>query len=72
MDYDETMDELWKHSFILATRMTERQHPQMVAATYMAIAMRLYKTALHETEYKAMMEFILNTDVDPFDKPTYH
>ena len=71
-DYQDSMDELWKQIFTQATRMTEKHHPQMVAATYMAIAMRLYKTALQDAEYKAMMEFVLNTDVNPFDKPTYH
>jgi uncharacterized protein involved in propanediol utilization len=44
----------------------------MVAATYMAIAMRLYRTSLAESEYARLMNYIMETDVKPFDIPTLH
>jgi len=40
---------------------------QMVAATYMAIAMRLYKTHLTDKDYKRMVKTTLETVVTPFD-----
>ena len=42
----------------------EKQYPiQMVAATYMAIAMRLYKTHLTDEEYRKMIETVMETEV---------
>ena len=46
----------------------EKQYPiQMVAATYMAIAMRLYKTHLTDDEYKKMILTVLDTEVKPYE-----
>ena len=42
---------------------------QAVAATYMAIAMRLYKTHLAEEEYKAMIRTVMETEVEPYPDP---
>ena len=42
---------------------------QAVAATYMAIAMRLYKTHLDEDEYKAMIETVMESEVKPYKEP---
>ena len=42
---------------------------QAVAATYMAIAMRLYKTHLDEKEYKAMIKTVMDTEVEPYLEP---
>ena len=39
---------------------------QAVAATYMAIAMRLYKTHLEEDAYKQMIETVMETEVKPY------
>jgi len=45
----------------------EKQYPiQMVAATYMAIAMRLYKTNLTDEEYRKMIQTVLETEVKPY------
>ena len=41
---------------------------QMVAATYIAIAMRLYKTTLTPQEYEMMISTIIETEVDSYDK----
>ena len=40
---------------------------QAVAATYMAIAMRLYKTHLDENEYKSMIKTVMDTEVEPYE-----
>ena len=46
---------------------------QMVSATYMAIAMRLYKTHLTDKDYRRMVKATLETAVTPFDlKETLH
>ena len=39
----------------------------MVAATYMAIAMRLYKTHLTDKEYINMIKTVTETEVKPFE-----
>ena len=38
----------------------------MVAATYMAIAMRLYKTHLTDDEYVKMIQTVMETEVKPY------
>ena len=47
--------------------MDEGYTVQMVAATYMAIAMRLYKTHLTDKDYKKMVKTTLETETKPFD-----
>ena len=42
---------------------------QMVAATYLAIAMRLYKTILNPKEYNEMLKTIEETEIKPYKKP---
>jgi len=53
---------------------TDQYNIQMVAATYIAIAMRLYKTSLTPEEYESMVETIMETEVEPYvkDKDTMH
>ena len=41
---------------------------QMVAATYLAIAMRLYKTILSPKEYNEMLKTIEGTKIKPYKK----
>ena len=64
--------EVYQDVFNKALKLSENYPQQMVAATYMAIAMRLYRTALAETEYTRLMNYIMETDVKPFDIPTLH
>ena len=46
----------------------EKQYPiQMVAATYMAIAMRLYKTHLTDEEYRKMIETVMEQKLNPMN-----
>jgi hypothetical protein len=53
--------------------MAEDHTVQAVAATYMAIAMRLYKTHLTDEDYKKMIKTVIETETLPFDlKETLH
>ena len=40
---------------------------QAVAATYMAIAMRLYKTHLDEDAYRNMIKTVVDTEIEPYE-----
>ena len=42
---------------------------QAVAATYMAIAMSLYKTHLGEEDYKNMIRTVIETEVEAYPDP---
>ena len=72
MDEDIKLDKVYQDVFKLAMTLSEKYPQQVVASTYMAIAMRLYRTALAEEEYGRLMRFILDTPVEPFNIPTYH
>ena len=45
---------------------------QAVAATYMAIAMRLYNTHLDEDSYKDMIQTIIETEVEEYKHSKIH
>ena len=45
---------------------------QAIAATYMAIAMRLYKTHLDEGEYERMIKTVMDSEVKPYREPKLH
>ena len=45
---------------------------QAVAATYMAIAMRLYKTHLDEDSYKDMIQTNIETEVEEYKHSKIH
>ena len=72
MDEDIKLNNVYKDVFELAMKLSEKYPQQVVASTYMAIAMRLYRTALAEEEYGRLMKFIMDTPVEPFNTPTYH
>ena len=44
---------------------------QAVAATFMAIAMRLYKTSLDENEYREMIKTVMETEVKAYKDTVY-
>ena len=72
MDEDIKLNKVYQDVFKLAMTLSEKYPQQVVASTYMAIAMRLYRTALAEEEYGRLMRFIMDTPVEPFNTPTYH
>ena len=45
-----------------------QDHPaELVAGSLMAIAQRLYKTHLSDSEYKQMMAMVTTTEVEPYE-----
>ena len=72
MDEDNKLNSVYKDVFEMAMKLSENYPQQVIASTYMAIAMRLYRTALAEEEYGRLMRFIMDTPVEPFHTPTYH
>ena len=72
MHNDKELDKIYKSAFDEAIDHMRRYEVQAVAATYMAIAMRLYKTHLDEDEYKSMIRTIMETEVKPYGDPRLH
>ena len=69
---DKDLEEIFNRLFEMAMRCCEKYPSQMVAGTYLAIAIRMYKTVLAPKEFKLMMETISETDVPPYEGPTVH
>ena len=68
------LDDIYQEIFEDALHYMDQNYTvQMVAATYMAIALRLYKTHLTDKDYKRMVKTTLETETKPFDlKETLH
>ena len=60
------LEELYQEIFKDALDYMEDYEVQAVAATYMAIAMRLYKTHLEDDAYEKMIETVMETEVKPY------
>ena len=65
---DKEIQEIYNRIFGDAMKYTDQFSIQMVAATYIAIAMRLYKTSLSSEEYNMMVRTIMETEVEPYGK----
>ena len=61
------LDKLYQIVFKDAIDYMEDYEVQAVAATYMVIAMRLYKTHLQDDAYKQMIETVMETEVKPYN-----
>ena len=61
------LDKLYQKVFEDAIEYMKEHEVQAVAATYMAIAMRLYKTHLEDDAYKKMIETVMETEVKPYN-----
>ena len=68
---DKVYQELLEHVLKL---LGEKYPYEMVAAALMAIAQRLYKTHLSETDYQRIMKIAYETNIKPYDisKGTLH
>ena len=66
---DKDLQEIYNRIFQDAMKYTDRFNIQMVAATYIAIAMRLYKTTLADDEYEEMVKAIMESEVEPYSPP---
>ena len=71
---DKDLQEIYNRIFADAMAYMDKFPTQMVAATYIAIAMRLYKTTLAEDEYEAMIQTIMESEVESYlpTKETKH
>ena len=58
---------IYQEIFEDAADYIEEYEVQAVAATYMTIAMRLYKTHLEDDAYKKMIETVMETEVKPYN-----
>ena len=63
------LEKLYQEIFKDAVDYMEDHEVQAVAATYMAIAMRLYKTNLTEKGFLQMIRTVMESEVKPYDKP---
>ena len=71
MTEDEKLKRIYQKIFTDAMVYGETYPIQMVAATYLAIAMRIYKTLLTKEEYKEMVKVVEGSNIkDP--KKTVH
>ena len=60
------LEKIYQEIFADAVEYMKDYEVQAVAATYMAIAMRLYKTHLQDDAYKQMIETVMETEVKPY------
>ena len=65
---DNDLQEIYNRIFGDAMAYSDKFPIQMVAATYIAIAMRLYKSTLSAEEYEMMVSTIMETEVQPYSK----
>ena len=61
------LEKIYQEVFADAVDYMKDYEVQAVAATYMAIAMRLYKTNLTDDAYKQMIKTVIETEVNPYD-----
>ena len=69
---DKELEQIYNDIFGDAVEYLRDHEVQVVAATYMAIAMRLYKTHLDDEEYKSMIQTVMETEVAPYKEPKLH
>ena len=69
---DKDLEQIYNDVFANATKYMDDYEVQAVAATYMAIAMRLYKTHLDDDEYKSMIQTVMDTEVKPYKGTKLH
>ena len=63
---DKDLKKIYNEIFEDAVEYMKDYEVQAVAATYMAIAMRLYKTHLQDDAYRKMIETVMETEVTPY------
>ena len=63
------LNKLYQEIFKADTDYMEDYEVQAVAATYMAIAMRLYKTNLTDEGFLKMVRTVMEAEVEPYEKP---
>ena len=69
---DKELEQIYNDIFGDAIEYMRDYEAQAVAATYMAIAMRLYKTHLDEEGYQSLIKTVMETEVAPYKEPKLH
>ena len=69
---DKELERIYNDIFGDAIQYMRDYEVQAVAATYMAIAMRLYKTHLDEDAYEDMIKTVMDSEVKPYKVPKVH
>ena len=65
----DSLEKLYEIVFEDALDYMKEHEVQAVAATYMAIAMRLYKTHLTDEGFLRMIRTVMESEVEPYEKP---
>ena len=60
------LEKIYQEVFKDALDYMEDHEVQAVAATYMAIAMRLYKTHLTHEGFRSMVQTVMESEVEPY------
>jgi hypothetical protein len=63
------LEKLYQEIFKDALEYMKDNEVQVVAATYMAIAMRLYKTNLTDEGFLKMVRTVMESEVEPYEIP---
>ena len=63
------LEKIYQEVFKDALEYMKEYEIQAVAATYMAIAMRLYKTHLTDDAFLKMVRTVMESEVEPYEKP---
>ena len=67
------LEKIYQEVFEDALEYMKEYKVQAVAATYMAIAMRLYKTNLTDDAFLKMIRTVMESEVEPYEpKKTFH
>ena len=69
MTGDDRLKRIYQKIFADAMIYGENYPMQMIASTYLAIAMRIYKTILDPKEFEEMLKTIMETDIEPYKDP---
>ena len=69
---DKDLERIYNDIFGDAIQYMRDYEVQAIAATYMAIAMRLYKTHLDEEGYQSLIQTVMETEVKPYKEPKLH
>ena len=69
---DKDLERIYNDVFGDAIKYMRDYEVQAVAATYMAIAMRLYKTHLDEDAYEDMIQTVMESEDKPYKAPKVH
>ena len=65
----DSLEKIYEEIFKDALDYMKDYEVQAVAATYMAIAMRLYKTHLTHEGFLNMVQTVMESEVEPYKKP---